>query len=57
MKCDPKLHKALETMQYSSQYITNCNELLHHRENTLMDALHVFDQEEAELDRALLKMK
>lgn len=55
--CDPKLSNALKALQLSAQYISDCSEVLHSKQEMIADALKCFKKEEELLDRELLRRR
>lgn len=54
---DPKLYKAIQLAQYTSQYLISSRKVMKDRESILKKALDSFEEEEEALDLKLSKLR
>ena len=54
---DPRLHHTMQLAQYSTQYLLGCQTLLNQRKTVIGQAYQCFEQEEAELDMEIAKLR
>jgi hypothetical protein len=54
---DPHMFKALNMAQYATQYLQSCQDTLRSKQETVVDALKVFQEEEELLDFEIAKYR
>jgi hypothetical protein len=54
---DPHMFKALSMAQYATQYLQSCQDTLRSKQETVVDALKVFQEEEELLDFEIAKYR